>query len=112
MHTCACATCTARTTYFSNTCVRISQAQFAHIIISILNVTTSRQTYDKVQTEPVHFPDLYLSSLRSLHRPARQRNVNNQFIKTKALIGQEHVRRKIAPEAIERGTSRVSRRNK
>ena len=43
-----------------------------------------------------------------LHSHARQRNVNNQFIKTKALMS----RREIAPEAIGRGTARVSRRNK
>ena len=100
--------------------VTISQAQFAHIIISILNVTTSRQTTIKcrhVQSQYILLTYIYRAyEATGLHRPVRQRNVNNQFIKTKALIGQEHVwravsRRKIAPEAIERGTARVSRRN-
>ena len=99
--------------------VRISQAQFAHFIISILNVTTSRQTMIKCrQSQYILLTYIYRAyEATGLHRPARQRNVNNQLIKTKALIGQEHVwravsRRKIAPEAIERGTARVSRRNK
>ena len=43
--------------------VRISQAQFAHII-SILNVYNIEANHDKVQTEPVHSPDLNLSSIQ------------------------------------------------
>ena len=99
--------------------IRISQAQFAHIIISILNVTTSRQTTIKCrQSQYILLTYIYRAyESTGLHKPARQRNVNNQFIKTKALIGQEHIwravsRRKKAPEAIGRGTARVSRRNK
>ena len=69
--------------------VRISQAQFAHIIISILNVTTSRQTTIKCrQSQYILLTYIYRAyEATGLRRPARQRNVNNQFIKTKARIG-------------------------
>ena len=121
MHTCARANCTDRTTHFRIIfilCQNFTSAVCAYII-SILNVTTSRKTTIKCrQSQYILLTNIYRAyEATGLHRHARQRNVNNQFIKTKALIGQEHVcqavsRRKIAPEAIERGTARVSRRNK
>ena len=90
---------------------RMSQAQFAHIL-SILKPSI---TY-RISRKTCKLSDILLFGCpRYASLPAstvtRLWHDNN---KTKALIGQEHgwravSRREIAPEAIERGTARVSR---
>ena len=78
MHTCARTNYTDRTTYFSN----MSEFHKRSLrIISILNVTTSRQTTIKCrQSQYILLTYIYWAyEATGLHRPVRQRNVNNQF---------------------------------
>ena len=98
-------------------CQNFTSAVCAYYYIDTECYNTFGQTTIKCRQSQYIFLTYRAYKATGLHRPVRQRNVNNQFIKTKALIGQEQVwqavsRRKIAPEAIGRGNARVSRRNK
>ena len=104
---------TDMTTHFSN--MSDFHKRSLRIFYRSLNVTISRQTHDKVQATYILLTYYVCRAYEAtgLHTPGRQRHISS--IKTNALIGQQHIwravsRREIAPEAIGRGITRVSRK--